>query len=179
MFSYKTQDVKQTGELVSVWRSWFTHSRDGKRFDISRSKWDTIHGYSFSLLVSFPLAMSTVSRKLDMIFIVLQQPSGDHLSASLSLSLSLALLLGNFDSQQRETIYKQMLTLRQRWVVTNYIYFVTFTWVHFLWVTNTFREYLKIGTFTLIQVNFLWKKGTFTLFLWATLLSLLYLNAIK
>ncbi len=67
------------------------HSRDGKRFDISRSKWDTIHGYSFSLLVSFPLAMSTVSRKLDMIFIVLLQPSGDHLSASLSLALLLGI----------------------------------------------------------------------------------------
>ncbi len=130
MFSYKTQDVKQTGELVSVWRSWLTHSRDGKRFDISRSKWDTIHGYSFSLLVSFPLAMSTVSRKLDMIFIVLQQPSGDHFSASLSLSLSLALLLGN-STLNRERRYTNKcvceLTLRQRWVVTNYIYFVTFT----------------------------------------------------
>ncbi len=106
MFSYKTQDVKQTGELVSVWRSWFTHSRDGKRFDISRSKWDTIHGYSFSLLVSFPLAMSTVSRKLDMIFIVLQQPSGDHLSLSLSLSFSLSRsTLGKFRlSTERDDI---------------------------------------------------------------------------
>ncbi len=36
----------------------------------------------------------------------------------------------------------------QRWVVTSYIYFVTFT------VTNTFRVYLKMGTFTLTQVHF-------------------------
>ncbi len=36
-----------------------------------------------------------------------------------------------------------------------------------------------MGTFTLTQVHFYWKKGTFTSLLWATLLSLLYLNAIQ
>ncbi len=36
-----------------------------------------------------------------------------------------------------------------------------------------------MGTFTLTQVHFLWKKWTFTSLLWATLLSLLYLNAIQ
>ncbi len=36
-----------------------------------------------------------------------------------------------------------------------------------------------MGTFTLTRVNFLWKNGTFTSLLWATLLSLLYLNAIQ
>ncbi len=33
----------------------------------------------------------------------------------------------------------------QMWVVTSYIYF---------WVTNTFRVYFKMGTFTLTQVYF-------------------------
>ncbi len=36
-----------------------------------------------------------------------------------------------------------------------------------------------MGTFTLTQVIFLWKNSTFTSLLWATLLSLLYLNAIQ
>ncbi len=50
-----------------------------------------------------------------------------------------------------------------RWVVTSYIYFVTFIWVNLI----------------LTQVNFLWNNCTFILLLWATLLSLLYLNAIQ
>lgn len=115
MFSYKTQDVKQTGELVSVWRSWFMHSRDSKCFDISRSKWDTIHGYSFSLLVSFPLAMSTVSRKLDMIFIVILQPSEDHLTVSLSHSPALLLGISTLKRERRYTnkcVFVCELTLR-------------------------------------------------------------------
>ncbi len=36
-----------------------------------------------------------------------------------------------------------------------------------------------MGTFTLTQVYFLRKNGTFTSLLWATLLSLLYLNEIQ
>ncbi len=31
----------------------------------------------------------------------------------------------------------------------------------FFGVTNTFRVYLKMGTFTLTQVHFLWKKRYF------------------
>ncbi len=36
-----------------------------------------------------------------------------------------------------------------------------------------------MGTYTLTQVHLLWKNCTFTSLLWATLLSLLYLNAIQ
>ncbi len=44
------------------------------------------------------------------------------------------------------------------------------------WVTNTLST---LGTFTLTSVNFLEKICTFTSLLWATLLSLLYLNTIQ
>ncbi len=48
----------------------------------------------------------------------------------------------------------------------------------FFGVTSTFRVYLKIGTFTLKYI-FSEKNDTFTSLLCATLLSLLYLNAIQ
>ncbi len=78
-----------------------------------------------------------------------------------------------FQTDWCHTVWDCCLKIK-RWVVMSYIYFLTFTWVIF-WVTNTFRVYY----FTLTQRIFLWKKGTFTSLLWATLLSLLHLNAIQ
>ncbi len=79
----------------------------------------------------------------------------------------------DINTWKRNILYSRVLKL---WVACPEVGTFTFTWVH-LWVTNTFRIYLKMGTFTLSQVHFLWK--TFTLLLWVTLLSLLYLNRIQ
>ncbi len=45
------------------------------------------------------------------------------------------------------------------------------------WVTNTFR--VEMVLLLLLKYIFSEKNGTFTSLLWATLLSLLYLNAIQ
>ncbi len=59
----------------------------------------------------------------------------------------------------------------------NELHLLRYIYSYIFWVTNTFRVYLKMGTFA--QVHFLWKNCTFTSLLWATHLSLLYLNAIR
>ncbi len=53
------------------------------------------------------------------------------------------------------------------------------SYLHSNQIPNTFPSYTEVGSNELLEYIFREENGTFTSLLWATVLSLLYLNAIK